>query len=255
MTLSIKPALFLLSWGVLAARGANAQVPPAPMPEAPTPADQTQLYDPAQLPSFTGRVQQFTLTPRGEIDGVILSDGTEVKTAPALSTSMAYSIKPGDSVTIHGLRAAAIPLVQAVSITDRTSGKTIVDADSGPRPGGRPPAPGIGEPRLADAQGTIRMSVHGPRGEINGVLLTDGTVLRLPPDAALNLTSVLQPGRTVFAQGDGVSNAIGKVLEVREIGPSRDALSPVEIAPPPGPRGPGRRLREGPPPPPAAASR
>jgi hypothetical protein len=253
MPRSTIPAMFLLSWALLTARGAYAQVPPSPMPEAPAlETDQTPLYDPAQLPSFTGRVQQFTLTPRGEIDGVILSDGTEVKTPPDLSTPMAYSIKPGDTITIHGLRAAAIPLLQAVSITDRTSGKTIVDTDSGPRPGGRPPVPGIGEPRLADAQGTIRMSVHGPRGEINGVLLTDGTVLRLPPDAALNLASLLQPGRTVFARGDGMSNAIGKVLEVREIGPSRDALSPVEIPPP---RDPGRRLREGPPPPPPAASR
>ncbi len=259
MTLSIKPVMLLLPMGLLAARGAYTQEPPAPMPEATALAtDQTPLYDPAQLPSFTGRVQQFTLTPRGEIDGVILSDGTEVKTAPALSTSMAYSIRPGDTITIHGLRAAAIPLLQAVSITDRTSGKTIVDTDSGPRPGGRPPAPGASEPQQAAAQGTIRMSVHGPRGEINGVLLTDGTVLRLPPDAALNLTSLLQPGRTVVAQGDEVSNAIGKVLEVREIGPTRDSLSPVAAPPPPGPagpRGPGRRLREGPPPPPPAASR
>jgi hypothetical protein len=255
MTLSIKPIMLLLPWGVLAARAAYAQEPPAPPPEAPALATaQTPLYDPAQLPSFTGRVQQFTLTLRGEIDGVILSDGTEVKTAPALSTSMAYSIKPGDTLTIHGLRAAAIPLLQAVSITDRTSGKTIVDADSGPRPGSRPPGPGTGETQQADAQGIIRMSVHGPRGEINGVLLTDGTVLRLPPDAALTLTSLLQPGKTVFAQGDGVSNAIGKVLDVREIGPSRDALSPVVIPAPPGGRGPVRPLREGPPPPPPPAA-
>jgi hypothetical protein len=102
------------------------------------------------------------------------------------------------ALTIHGLRAAAIPLLQAVSITDRTSGKTIVDTDSGPRPGGRPPGPGTSETRQADAQGTIRMSVHGPRGEVNGVLLTDGTVLRLPPDAALNLTSLLQPAAVIL---------------------------------------------------------
>jgi hypothetical protein len=88
MTLWFRPMLLLLPWGLSAARGAYAQVPPSPLPESTAlAADQTPLYDPAQLPSFTGRVQQFTLTPRGEIDGRILSNGTEVKTAPALSTS------------------------------------------------------------------------------------------------------------------------------------------------------------------------
>jgi hypothetical protein len=59
----------------------------------------------------------------------------------------------------------------------------------------------------------------------------------------------------VIAQGEAVSNPIGKVLEVREIGTARNQLSPVAASPPPGPRGRGGPLREGPPPPPPAASR
>jgi hypothetical protein len=256
MTRSIKSTMLLLSWSLMAVGTGFAQEPPAATPNPPSDGmSQAPLYDAAQLPSFTGRVQQFTLTPRGEIDGVILSDGTEVKTALPLSTSIAYSIKPGDTVTIHGLRAAAIPLIQAVSIVDRTSGRTITDDDSGPGPGRRRPAPNAAAPLLAEVQGPIRMSLHGPRGEINGVLLTDGTVLRLPPDAAVNLATLLQPGSTVIAQGEEVSNPIGKVLEVREIGTSRNQLSPVAAAPPPGPRGRGGPLRDGPPPPPPAASR
>jgi hypothetical protein len=34
-------------------------------------------------PSFNGKVQQFTLTPRGEFDRLILTDGTKVKPAAA----------------------------------------------------------------------------------------------------------------------------------------------------------------------------
>jgi hypothetical protein len=91
MTRSIRRTLFLLPWSLMAIGTGFAQAP---------------LHDPDHLPSFNGGVQQFTLTPRGEIDGVILSDGTEVKTPLPLSTSIAYSIKPGDAVTIHGLRSA-----------------------------------------------------------------------------------------------------------------------------------------------------
>jgi hypothetical protein len=256
MTVSFRNLLPLLPLGLALSIRAVAQAPPAPAPAPappPLPSAEAPLYDPAQLPSFTGRVQQFTLAPRGEIDGMILSDGTEVKTPPHLSTSIAYSIRPGDTVIIHGLRAAAIPLIQAVSITDRTSGRRILDTDTGPGPRGpRPPPPppgGFAGVQLVEAQGRIQMSLHGPRGEINGVLLNDGTVLRLPPDAFFSFSALLQPGKTVVAEGNEVSNAIGKVLEVSQIGPSREQLNFVTV-PPPGP-GPAGGPAPPPPPPPS----
>jgi hypothetical protein len=227
------PLGLLVSASVVAQAPAVGQPPVAPRDaEGPAP-----FYDPAQLPSFNGKVQQFTLSPRGEIDGLILSDGTEVKTPPHLSTSIAYAIKPGDAVTIHGLRAAAIPLLQATSITDHTSGRTIVDAGPGPRPEGPRQISRTDAAGVVEVQGAIRMSLHGARGEINGILLADGTVLRLPPDAASNMGSLLQPGRVIVAQGDELSNPIGRVLEVRAIGSSRTDLTPIDSPPPPGPRG------------------
>jgi hypothetical protein len=181
----------------------------------------------AQEPTFEGQVQQFTLSPRGDIDGLILKDGTEVKTPPHLSTAIAYAIKPGDNVTIHGLRAAAIALLQATSITDHVSGRTIVD--TGPA--------GPDALAMTEAHGTVRMSLHGPRGEINGILLGDGTVLRLPPDAVSNISDLAQPGRTVFARGSELVSPIGTVMEVRAIGSAAADLTPVDPPNPPGPPG------------------
>ena len=196
------------------------------------------LYDPQQLSAEHGQVQQFTLTPRGDIDGLILADGTEVKTPPHLSTEIAYSIKPGDTVIIHGLHAAALPSVQAVSISDEASGRTVFD-DGPPPPRGRSAAPSLAP---AEVQGRVRMALHGARGEVNGALLEDGTVLRLPPAEAERFATLLQPGRTVVAEGSEFANALGKVFEASQLGPSRDQLSVVE--PPPGPG------RDRPPPPP-----
>src|SRR5581483_197125 len=107
------------------ATGAFAQITPRA-------GGQTAVFDPQQLPALTGQVQQFTLTPRGDIDGMILADDTEVKTPPHRSTQIAYAVRPGDTVTIHGLRAAALPLIQAVSITDQATGRTVID--NGPPP-------------------------------------------------------------------------------------------------------------------------
>ncbi len=229
-----KAALFGASAILTITPAALAQNPPPPA------WGRAPLYDPQQLPAQHGQVRQFTLTPRGEIDGLILSDGTEVKTPPHLSTEMAYSIKPGDTVTIHGLHAAALPLVQAVSITDETAGRTIVDNGPPGRGPGALPGPSISG--LTEVQGRVRMTLHGPRGDANGALLEDGTVLRLPPPEADRFANLLQPGQPVVAEGDGFANPIGKVLEVRQLGPSHDQLNLV--AEPPGP---GRDRRPPPP--------
>jgi hypothetical protein len=217
--------------------GAFAQLPPIA-------GSQPPLYDPQQLPTQQGQVQQFTLTLRGDIDGLILTDGTEVKTPPHLSTQIAFSIKPGDTVVIHGLHAAALPLVQAVSITDETTGRTVVD--NGPPPPDPGPGLGLSGPvaGLSEVQGRIRMPLHGPRGDVNGALLEDGTILRLPPPEAERFTALLQASQTVVAEGVQLTNPIGRVLEVRQIGSSRDQLNPVQAPPGPG----GKKDRRGPPP-------
>jgi hypothetical protein len=232
--------------------GAFAQMPQPPAGQAPASiVGQAPLYDPQQLPTQRGQVQQYTLTPHGDIDGLILSDGTEVKTPPHLSTEIAYSVKPGDTVIIHGLRAAALPLVQAVSITDEETGRTVVDngppgpgrrpgppPPPAPRPGAAAAGPSASIPGLTEVQGRVRMSLHGPQGDVNGALLEDGTVLRLPPPEAYRFVSLLQPGQPLVAEGTGFATAIGKVFEVQQIGASREQLSPVETTPG---RGPGRR--------------
>jgi hypothetical protein len=222
----------------------QAQNPPdiSAAPRAAAASD-SPVYDPDQLPAVNGTVWQFTLTPRGDIDGLILTDGTEVKTPPHLSSEIAFSVMPGDKVVIHGLRAAALPLVRAVSITDEATKNTVVD--DGPRgPGRRPPPPGgpAAPPpppgaNVTEATGRVRMSLHGPEGDINGALLEDGTVLRVPPPDAYRLASLLAPGQTVFAQGSAFASPLGKVMDVERIGSSRDQLDDV-TAPPPRPRRP-----------------
>ena len=48
------------------------------------------VWDPSQLPETKGTVKQYTLTPRGDVDGLILNDGTEVKLPPHLSSQVVY---------------------------------------------------------------------------------------------------------------------------------------------------------------------
>jgi hypothetical protein len=54
-----------------------------------------------------------TLTPRGDVDGLILTDGTQVTVPPLLTGQVVFAIRPGDAVSIRGLRARAIVLIDA----------------------------------------------------------------------------------------------------------------------------------------------
>lgn len=201
------------------------------------------MWDSSQLPETRGTVRQYTLTPRGDVDGVILTDGTEVKLPPHLTAQIVFAIRPGDNVSIRGLRARAMPLLDAASITNIATGKSVVDNGPPDRRAGN------------DDQvvgGRIAALLHGKRGEVNGALLDDGTTLRLPPPEAERLQDQLRQGQTVSARGDILDTALGKVVDVRAIGASPEQMTELRGPRPPGSKdgpkdGPDRR---GPPPPP-----
>lgn len=116
----------LLFGGALIASGGSAiaQNPP--------------IYDPQQLPAQRGEVQQFTMTPRGDIDGLMLTDGTEVKTPPHLSTAMAFSIKPGDSVTVAEGTLLANPLGKVLEVHQIGASRDhLNEVQAPPGPGGK----------------------------------------------------------------------------------------------------------------------
>src|SRR5437016_3434080 len=146
---------------------------PAPAPSGPAPA--AGAYS-NQLPETQGTVQRFTLTPIGELDGVILTNGTEVHLPPHLTTQLATAVRVGDTVTVRGYRSPSVPLVAAVSITDTNTGQTVVD-NGPPPPGFRPPPPpGMPAPgaQQASVQGKVQRPLYGPAGDLNGALLEDG---------------------------------------------------------------------------------
>jgi hypothetical protein len=199
-------------------------------------AQNVATYDPAQLPAIQGKVAEYSLTPRGDVDGLILADGTEVHLPPHLGTQLVYAVKPGDAVTIRGLKARTIPMVQAMSVKNDATGNTVTDTGAG-----GPPGPGAAQQTL-NAAGRVKAQLHGPRGDLNGALLEDGTIVRLPPPEATRLAAMLTVGAPVTVQGQGIEGPLGRVIEARSIGPDAGNLSQV-AAPPPHP---GHR----PPPPP-----
>lgn len=188
-------------------------------------------FDTSQLPEFRGVVARYTLSPRGDVDGLILQDGTQVHLPPHLSTQLVYTARPGDAVTVRGLRGLGFPMIAAVSVRNDASGSEVIDTGAGPR----------GTEISMEASGEVQTVLRGPRGEVNGAILADGTTVRLPPESADRLSEQLQVGATLAVRGEGRSTVFGRVIEASYVGPSLDRLTaldrrgPRDRPPPPRP--------------------
>lgn len=180
-------------------------------------------FDLDQLPAIHGTVAQYLPTPRGDVDGLLLTDGTEVHVPPHLSTQLVFAVHPGDAVTVHGLHARAANLVAAAAVTNDASHVTV--SWNGP--------PSPQDSAELQAEGAVKAPLYGPRGDMNGVLLADGTVVHLPPPEMRRLADTLAVGKPLVVRGEGYTGVLGRALDARQIGP--DAAHLVAVA---GPRPP-----------------
>jgi hypothetical protein len=184
----LKSALLGASIAIGSAGFAIAQsAPPAPPPA---------VGDPTEV---KGKVAQYSLTPRGNVDGLILADGTEVRLPPHGSTRLVFAVRPGDAVTIKGRKTTANPVVNAISVTNDATGAVVEMGPPGP-------------PQMLDDESRVKLQLHDPDGHLNGVLLEDGAIIRMPPADAEQDAAGLAVGQPLYAHGDGVSSPLGKVI-------------------------------------------
>lgn len=169
----------------------------------------------AQMEDIKGKVAQYSLTPRGDVDGLILADGTEVMLPPHTSTQLVFAVHPGDAVTIRGTKGGASPVVTALAVTNDATGTAV---ETGPH----------GPPQHLNDESRIKLQLHDRHGHLNGVLLEDSTIVRMPPPDAERNAASLAVGQPLFARGDGMSGPLGKVIAAREIGPSSTKLTKVD---------------------------
>ena len=179
-------------------------------------AAQAPAYDPDQMPEFRGKVEAYKLNQRDELDGFFLEDGVEVHLSTRLSSELARAVHPGDAVTIHGLRSQDGQMVQAFSIANDASGLKVSDAVQSVivpgQQGYRQPIP-----HVLEATGRIKRLLHGVEGEFAGVLLDDGTNVRLAQGMTGQNLSCLVPGKEIAATGTDYAGALGKVIETRAL--------------------------------------
>jgi hypothetical protein len=169
--------------------------------------------DPNYLPETMGTIDQFLINSDGEVDGLLLLDGTEVNVAPHLSSALLGAVHLGCAVRIRGVRPRGTDMISAIAI-DTPKGRIL---DEGPRGHEAQPAPKIIDRGFTTVRGVVKRPIHGATGEVRGAVLKDGRILRLQSHEADCLTEILQKGAHIAATGDGVKTSLGTVIQVSEI--------------------------------------
>ncbi len=198
--------------GSMQASWAQPAPPPPPRPLAP--GQPMPLGQPT--PTVSGTVQQCLLTPHGEVEGLLLTDGTIVRFPPHLSAALESTVKAGDTVTVAGFLVAATAqgrAVKALTITNTATGQTVTDQP----PAGRPLPPELRGLTLTPltVRGTMAHLIVNDHGDVDGFILSTGEEVKFRPHNGTTVVMLLgqQPGATVQASGYGTRNAFGTVVD------------------------------------------
>jgi hypothetical protein len=193
--------------------------PGSPQPEPPAPPDLA-----AQATNVRGTVSQYMMTSEGLVDGILLSDKKIVRFAPHMSQQLVQTVKPQDLVSVDGFIEYPGTIL-ATRITNPASQQSVVDIP--PSPQSPPPGPGQEVRQSMSATGTIKVLTHAARGEIDGTVLDNGTIVHFPPPVGTQYANLFQVGAPLAATGYGIINTYGRSLEATSIGPSADHLQTV----------------------------
>jgi hypothetical protein len=186
-----------------------AQTPPVPGP-APLAAQRQSVL-------ATGTLSRFVINPEGDVDGLLLADGSLVHFPPHMSSQLVSVVHQWDTVRIAGFRDGA-GNVTAQQITNERTSQQVVDQP--------PPVGALRAPPTLRGAGLVKLSVKGtvarvttaPLGEPDGVMLSDGTIIKIPPPVAQQFASLLRPDVVVAAIGYGTRNQYGEALQATAFG-------------------------------------
>jgi hypothetical protein len=80
----------------------------------------------SELPHVTSGVDRFLVNPRGDTDGLVLTNGLEVHFPPHILAEVLAVVRAGDRITIYGVVPRATAKLSAVAI-ETEDGKRIGD--------------------------------------------------------------------------------------------------------------------------------
>lgn len=113
----------------------------------------------------------------------------------------------------HKTTLLTLAIVGAATLASLPAASQPVRPDQAPRPDRSPlqrPAIDGFRGTSSAAEGTVRQYLMNPHGEVDGLLLNDGTQINFPPHMEEELVGVVQPDDRVSIQGDRERDSVVK---------------------------------------------
>lgn len=186
----------------------NTNTQDIPNPLQPPPPVLPKPYE----TTMTGEVQQYLLNPEGKVDGLLLKNGLQVKFPPHMGDSLVAMVTQGTKVTISGKPGLSTRFgqeVKARSITNSQTGQTLLTLP----PTIPPQPPSLSNYSTLSVEGTAQHWLVGHRGEINGVIVSNGAIVKFPPTVGNQLVNTANVGDKIQAQGFGTRDRYGQILQ------------------------------------------
>jgi hypothetical protein len=179
-------------------------------------------------PAAQGTIRQYVIDPRGEVQGLLLSDGAQVAFTSRLQRDVIATMKLGTPIRIEGRRHRRFPLVEPDTMINTDSGATIQVPSllEGPLPQGKETL----SVQQMRADGAIDRLLYERSGRVSGFVLENGTLVWLAPDVNDSFRKALHVGDRIVVEGNGTENEYGRAMEPIAIGFQGGPLTPLDHA-------------------------
>jgi hypothetical protein len=164
--------------------------------------------------AVVGKVKQLLINPPGDVDGLLLTNGVEIHLPPESGRELANVVQAGSAIAARGTFHGSAVFAARV-IMNSTTGNCVQVKDSfwPMMPRQAPPA----NLKPLQASGKIVNLLHGPAGEANGFVLSDGTIVRFHQPGKFPAPESNLLGLVVTVSGAGTQNPQGRCLEASAI--------------------------------------
>ncbi|MBX3224470.1 MAG: hypothetical protein KF795_28405 [Labilithrix sp.] len=182
----------------------------------------------------SGRVASYTTAPRGELDGVVLDDGTSIHFPPHAGSAVLPLVQRGQIVRVVGVDTYGPEgkRIEALTITGgggRTVDVVAISPPPSPAPSSGaaapparatpplPPPPSLTSAEVATTEGRIDGYTTTPSGDMDGLLLSNGLQIHFPAHTGSTLLPLVGRGTTVRVTGSETRGPNGTVIEASKV--------------------------------------
>lgn len=204
----------------------------APATMAYAPRKHPPMWGPAEqamLPSSTieAKVTRYLITPMGDVEGVLLDSGAVARLPIHMGKELVGAVKPGDPVSFEGVQEKQSTTLRVYSITDKQSQATVVMRDKKWTEVNMPAMLRSMGLKELTADGAVQTILTGPRGDPNGVILDNGTIVRFRREAVYAASAQMKIGTRMVAKGYGTENEYGRAIDANAIGDTPETMKTV----------------------------